>query len=104
DVPPAAAQRETRAGLRVGAGGDEPASGFHELARRDAVRREPVPPAEPADAAAERVADDADVGGRTGERREAVPGRRIRHLGPHDARTDPRSAFADVDRHAAHAL
>ena len=72
EAPAAAAQRPEQLGLVVGVGADVAAVGGDELDRGDAVGGEAVLAAEPADAAAERVADDADVRRGAGERGEAV--------------------------------
>jgi hypothetical protein len=72
--------------------------GGHELDRRDAVRLKAVRACEPAHAAAERVAGDADVGRgavQTGETQLREP--RADAL-PLDARADAHSAGAGVDR------
>ena len=68
----AAAQRPEEIGLLFTVGADESSVGGHELDRVDVARGESVLAAEPAEAAAEGVADDADVGRGTGERGEAV--------------------------------
>ena len=56
---------------------------------------------EPADAAAERVADDADVRGRAVEGRETVLGGRDDHVLPHRAGFDPGAPAVGVDLDAA---
>ena len=53
-------------------GADESSVGGHELDRVDVACGESVLAAEPAEGAAERVADDTDIGRRAGERGEAV--------------------------------
>ena len=70
--PSAAAERPEEVGFVVVVGADELAVGGDELDRVDGACGESVLAAEPAEAAAEGVADDADVRGRTGERGEAV--------------------------------
>ena len=98
--PPRSAQNSsgsfswsTRRSLPVG--GDE-------LDRGDAVRRQAVLAGVPADAAAERVAGDADVGRRAVQRREAELGgarrRRRSHFAPG---ADARDAALGVDLDAA---
>src|SRR3954447_2049234 len=93
----AAAQRPEQLGLVVAVAAHEAAVGGDELDRDDAVRREAVPAREPAQAAAERVADDADVGGGARQRGEAVLGRRAGDLGPRDAGAGASAAAGDVD-------
>jgi hypothetical protein len=58
---------------------------------------------EPAQAAAERVADDADVGRRAGQRGEAVLGGGAGDLGPERAGRDAGTTAGGVDRDALHA-
>jgi hypothetical protein len=75
DDPKAAAAttkgpEEIRLVLLVGA--EVPSVGSHELDRFDVARGESVLPAEPAEAAAERVADDPDIGRGTRERGEPM--------------------------------
>ena len=76
----------------------------HELDGRDAVRREAMPTAEPADPATERVPDDADVRRRAGERRKSVLGRGFADLRPEDASLGTRGASLGIDPDAAHAF
>ncbi len=59
---------------------------------------------EPADAASQRVADDADVMGGAGQRGEPVLGRRTDDLAPGDAGADPGDALRRIDGDVAHAL
>jgi hypothetical protein len=75
-VAAAAAQRPEQVGVVVVGGADERAVGGHELDRADAVGGEAVLAGEPREAAAEHVADDADVGARAGQRGEPEPRRR----------------------------
>ena len=62
EVPAPAAQRPEQLGLVLGVDSDQLALGGDELERRDGVGLQPVLAREPAHAAAERVAGDADVG------------------------------------------
>ena len=84
-VPAAAAQRPEQVGVVVVGGADERAVGGHELDRADAVGGEAVLAGEPREAAAEHVADDADVGARAGQRGEAELGGGLGDLGPQRA-------------------
>ena len=68
----AAAERPEELGLVFAVGADESSVGGHELDRVDVACGESVLAAEPAETAAEGVADDADIGRGTGERGEAV--------------------------------
>ena len=63
----------------------------------DVVGRKPLRAGEPAHAAAERVADDADVVGRARERGEAVGRERVEDLLPDRAGTHPDRLRAGVD-------
>ena len=97
----AAAQRPEEIGVLHGVGTDERAVGGDELDGEHALGREAVLAREPADAAAERVADDADV------RRGAVQGGQAGGVGgagdvlPPGARLDAGAACVDVDLDAA---
>jgi hypothetical protein len=75
EVAAAAAQRPEQRGVVLGVDAAELAVGGDDLDRQDAVGGQAVLAREPADAATEAVADDADVGRRAGERREALLGR-----------------------------
>ena len=59
-------------------------------------------PPQPAQAAAEGVADDAYVGARAGQRGEPVLRGRLDDLEPEDTRFDPRLLLLGVDLDAAH--
>ena len=76
EVAAAAAQRPEQLGVLVAGGADQLPVGGDELDGEEAVAGEAVAAAEPAEAAAERVADDADVGRGAGQRGEAEPRRR----------------------------
>jgi hypothetical protein len=76
------------------------AVGRHKLDRTDAVRREPVAATEPSDAAAERVARDADVARGAVEHREARLARRIGDRAPQRARLRPHDPLPGVDLEA----
>jgi hypothetical protein len=103
-LPPPPRKRPEEVGLVVPVGAHPAAVGGHELDRVDAVRREPVRAAEPAEPAAERVADDADVGRGARQRRQAVAGGRIDELERADARVHPGDPRPGVDLDPAHAL
>ena len=77
--------------------------GGHDLDREHAVGGQAVLAGEPAHAAAEAVADHADVGRGAGQRGEAVLGRGLGDLEPQRAGGDAGAAALDVDLHAAHA-
>jgi hypothetical protein len=74
--------------------------GRDELGRGDAVRRQAELARVPAEAAAERVAGDADVRGRPVQRGEAVLGRDRDDVAPLCAGAHPRDAALDVDLYA----
>ena len=74
EVAAAAAQRPEQLGVVVGVGADELAVGGDELDRGQAVGLQAVAAGEPAHAAAERVAGDADVGRGAVQRDQAVRG------------------------------
>ncbi len=75
----------------------------HHVGRDDAVCREAVLPAEPAEAPAERVADDAHVRRAAGEAREAVLGRGRRDVVPLGAGLDACAAALRIDGDPSHA-
>ena len=83
-------------------GAHEPAVGRDDLGGEQAVGGQAVAAAEPAEAAAERVADDADVGRRAGERGEADLRGGAGDVEPLGAGLDARDAVALVDLDAAH--
>ena len=99
----AAADRPEELGLVVAVGADEASVGGHELDGRDAVRGQAVAAREPAEAAAERVADHADVRRGAGEAREAVLGRGEGDLLPQHAGLGARGLGLRVDLEPAHA-
>ncbi len=78
--------------------------GRDQLDRRDAVAGEAVAAAEPAQPAAERVADHADVGGGARHRAEPVLSGGLAQLEHEHAGLDPRRLRIGVDLDAAHAL
>ena len=101
EVAAAPAQRPEELGLVLVVDAPELPVGRDQLDREDAVRREPVLAGVPADAAAERVARDADVGRRAVQRGEAEL-RGARHdVLPLRPRADARDAPLDVDLDAA---
>ena len=98
EVAAAAAQRPEELGLVVAVDAAQLAVGGDELDRGDAVRRQAVLAAVPADAAAERVADDADVRRRAVQRRQAELGGARRRRRPSRARRGRgRAAARGVD-------
>jgi hypothetical protein len=82
----------------------EAAVGGHELDRAHVVGRESVRAAEEADPAAERVADDADVGGGARQRREPMLGCGLDDLEPNRPRLDAGGPASRIDRDSAHPL
>ncbi len=100
----AAAERPEEVGLVRPVGADEVSRCGHDLDRRHLVGADAVLACEPREAAAERVADDTDVGRGTGERGEAVLGSRLDDLDPDHARLGARNPRVRVDRDAAHPL
>ena len=99
----AAADGPEELGLVVAVGADEAPVGSHELDGGDAVRGQAVAAREPAEAAAEGVADDADVRRGAGEAREAVLGRGEGDLLPQHAGLGARGLGVRVDLEPAHA-
>ncbi len=99
----AAAERPEEVGLVLRVGADEVAVRGDELDRGHLVGADAVLAGEPREAAAERVADDADIRRGACERGEAVLGRRLDDLDPDHARLGARGARLGVDRDAAHA-
>ena len=104
EVPAAAAQRPEQVGVDVGGRADELRVRRDQLDRGHGVGGEPVAAGEPAQAAAERVADDADVGRGAREREQPVRGRRLGDLEPQRAGLDAGGPRLDVDLDAAHPL
>jgi hypothetical protein len=103
EAPAAAANGPEEVRLVVGVRAHVASIGRDELDGEHAVRREAVPAAEPADAASERVADDAHVAGGARQPGEPVLGGRERDLRPEDACLDARAAPHGIDLDAAHA-
>ena len=97
--PPRIAQNRSGSGA---VGADELAVGGDDLGREDAVGAQAVAAGEEADAAAERVADDADVVRGAGESGEAVLPGRADDVAPQRAGLDAGDAVGGVDLHAAH--
>jgi hypothetical protein len=100
----AAAQSPEEVGVLLRIGANEPAARVHELDGRNAVRGEAVAPGQPADAAAEGVAHDADIGRRARERGETVLRGRVGDVAPQHARLDARPLRDGVDLDPAHSL
>ncbi len=103
-VATAAAQRPEEVGLAGRVGADHLARGGHELDRSHRARGEAVAARQPADAAAQRVAHHADVGGGAVQGDQAVLGRGYRHLFPEHAGADAGDARQRVDQHVAQAV
>lgn len=99
----AAPQRPEEVRLVVGVDADRLARRGDELDREHAVRGEAVPPAEPAEAAAEGEADDADVGGGAAERREPELAGADSELAGERAGGHPRPARGWIDLNPGHA-
>jgi hypothetical protein len=94
----AAAQRPEQ----VVVGGPQVAVGRDDLRAQHAVGRETVPPGQPAEAAAQRVADHADVGRRAGQRREPERRGRGQHVAPPGAGAHPGGPGRRVDLDGRH--
>jgi hypothetical protein len=92
-----ASDRPEQVGLVVVVDPAELAVGRHDLDGGEGVRLQAVLAAEPAHAAAQRVARDADVARGTGQRGEAGLRGGVRDSRPADARADARSTRLDVD-------
>ena len=92
-----AAQRPEEVGVLVAVGAQEGAVRRHDVDADDAVGGEPMLAREPADAAAERVADDADIRRGAVQRREPVLGRGDDDVLPHRARLDAGDPALGVD-------
>ena len=88
-LPPPPRTAQNRSGLVVLVGADLGAVAEHELDGGDAVGGHAELPGVPPDAAAERVADDADVGGGAVQGGEAVRGRRLDDVLPEHAGARP---------------
>jgi hypothetical protein len=104
EAPATAAQRPEELGVLVAAGAHEPAVGGDDLGGEQPVAGEAVAAAEPAQPAAERVADDADVGRGARERGQPGLGRGPRDVHPLRAGLDARHAVRLVDLDAAHLM
>ena len=97
EVAVAAAQRPEEIRLVLCVDADRAPVRGDELDRGDAVRLEAVLSAEPAHAAAQRVAGDSDVGGRPVQCGEPVLGELRRDAPPLHAGPDPHASGVDVD-------
>ena len=97
EVAAPAAQGPEQLGLTLGVDADQLAFGGDELERRDGVGLQPVLAREPAHAATERVAGDADVGRGAVQPGEAVSGEARSDTVPLDAGADAHAACARVD-------
>ena len=78
--------------------------GGHELDRFDVAGGEAVAASEPADSAAERVADDADVRRGAGQGGKTVGGRRLDHIQPQSAGLHPGDPPRRVDPDPSHGV
>ena len=103
-VAAAAAQRPQQLGLRLAVGPHDPAVGEDDVRRDDRVAGEPVRASHPADPAAERIADDADVGRCAGEVGEAVLAGGVGEVAGEDARLEAGASGSRVDRDRPHPL
>ena len=101
EVPAAAAQRPEQLGVVLRVRAHQLSLGRHELDRRDAVGLQAVAAREPAHAAAERVAGDADVRAGAVQRDQPVRRGGVHDLLPQHAGTDAGDPVDGVDLHAA---
>ena len=99
-LPPPPAQRPEKVGLVVGVAADEIAVSGDQLDGGHAVALQAVAPGQPGDAAAQRVADDADVGRGAVQSGQAQVRQPRRHGSPLDAGADPHPPCRHVDPHA----
>ena len=96
-LPPPPRTAQKRSASRCGVGDDDAPVGGHDLHGADAVGGEAVLAGEPAQAAAEAVADDADVVRRAGQRGEPVLGGGADDVGPQRAGLGAGAAAVGVD-------
>lgn len=89
-------------GLVISVDSHEPTLGSDQLDCGDAVGREPSAPREPAHAASERIADDANVGRGAMEHHETLRCRGLDDVGPERSRLDARAMGAGIDLDATH--
>jgi len=104
EVAPAAADRPEQVGLVLGVRPHQPALGGDDVRGEDAVRREPVLAQHPAQAAAERVADHADVRRCASQEGEAVDGCCCGEVVGEHSRFHARAASRGVHLDRPHAL
>ena len=102
EVAAAAADRPEEVRVLVGAGGQEPTIGGHDLDGLERVDGQAVLAHEPADAAAEREAGDADGAGVTERGRKPVGRGRERVLAGGQARLRPGRPSLDIDVEPLH--
>jgi hypothetical protein len=102
EVAAAAAQRPEEVGVLARGRPHEAAVGEHHLDRRDGVGGQAVLAADPAEAAAERVAHDPDVRRRAERRHEAGALELRGDVEPHHAGLGAEGAAVDVDVDAPH--
>ncbi len=102
EVAAAAAQRPEQVGVLGLAGGDGPPVGEDDVGREQVVAGEPVLPAQPADAAAEREAGDAGVGDDPARGRQPVELRLAVELAPQDAGLGADRARRRIDADPLH--
>ena len=103
EVAATALQGPQQVGLVIGVRSDPRSVGEDDVRRGHRARGEAVRPAVPAQPAAERVADDADVGREAVQRCEALLGRGADDVAPQRAGADAGRPRRDVDRHVAQA-
>ncbi len=96
----AAAQGPEELGVALGVGADDLAVRGHELGGEQVVALQPVAAGQPAHAAAQRVAGDADVGGGAVQRGEAMRAGGLDDVLPEGARADAGDALLRIDGHA----
>ena len=102
EAAPAAAQGPEEVGVRLVVGADDVPARGHDLGGEHARRRKPVLATEPADTAAQRIADDTDVRRRAVERGQAVLDGRVDDVRPDRPGRDTGDARNGVDLDAGH--
>jgi hypothetical protein len=104
EAPAAAAQGPEEVGLVVGVDHRDPAVGRDDLDGENAVGRKAVLATQPAEPAAERVADHADIVRRPGQCGQAMLGGGDDDLGPLCPGLDAGIATVGIDLHDTHAV
>ena len=97
-----AAERPEEVRVRLVVRANDVAVGGDDLGGNDARGRKAVLAGQPADPAAERVADHADVCGRAMESGEPVLGGGVDHVAPDRSGSDPRHACVRVELDTGH--